>query len=145
MDLIVPLRPARLPHRLWHAVFSAGLLLAPVLAVAGDALPAWSVPAAQGKPAARHENGFVAVDGRLYLTRGHMAGFVPWLDEFDPATGQWRALYDEIAQMREACGAAHMKAILATGDLRRVTARPQRFAQIAGDDAMPARNTVDAA
>ena len=31
MDLIVPLRPARLPHRLWHAVFSAGLLLAPVL------------------------------------------------------------------------------------------------------------------
>ena len=94
MDLIVPLRPARLPHRLWHAVFSAGLLLAPVLAVAGDALPAWSVPVAQGKPAARHENGFVAVDGRLYLTRGHMAGFVPWLDVFDPATGQWRALAD---------------------------------------------------
>ena len=30
----------------------------------------------------------------------------------------WAALYDEIAQMREACGAAHMKAILATGDLR---------------------------
>ena len=36
-------------------------------------------------------------------------------------TGQWRALYDEIAQMREACGAAHMKAILATGDLRTLT------------------------
>jgi deoxyribose-phosphate aldolase len=30
----------------------------------------------------------------------------------------WTALYDEIAAMREACGAAHMKAILATGDLR---------------------------
>lgn len=30
----------------------------------------------------------------------------------------WQALYDEIAAMREACGAAHMKAILATGDLR---------------------------
>ena len=30
----------------------------------------------------------------------------------------WAALYDEIAQMRAACGAAHMKAILATGDLR---------------------------
>jgi deoxyribose-phosphate aldolase len=30
----------------------------------------------------------------------------------------WTALYDEIAAMREACGAAHMKAILATGDLK---------------------------
>ena len=30
----------------------------------------------------------------------------------------WLALYDEIAAMREACGAAHMKAILATGDLK---------------------------
>ena len=30
----------------------------------------------------------------------------------------WVALYDEIAAMREACGAAHMKAILATGDLK---------------------------
>jgi deoxyribose-phosphate aldolase len=30
----------------------------------------------------------------------------------------WQALYDEIAAMREACGAAHMKAILATGDLK---------------------------
>lgn len=31
--------------------------------------------------------------------------------------GKWAALYDEIAAMREASGAAHMKAILATGDL----------------------------
>jgi deoxyribose-phosphate aldolase len=31
---------------------------------------------------------------------------------------EWTALYDELAAMREACGAAHMKAILATGDLR---------------------------
>lgn len=33
-------------------------------------------------------------------------------------TQNWQALYDETAQMREACGAAHMKAILATGELR---------------------------
>ena len=32
--------------------------------------------------------------------------------------GDWAALYDEVAQMREACGAAHMKAILATGELK---------------------------
>ena len=30
----------------------------------------------------------------------------------------WSALYDEVAAMREACGAAHLKAILATGDLK---------------------------
>jgi deoxyribose-phosphate aldolase len=30
----------------------------------------------------------------------------------------WAALYDEVAAMREACGEAHMKAILATGDLK---------------------------
>lgn len=32
--------------------------------------------------------------------------------------GDWAQLHDEIAAMREACGAAHMKAILATGDLQ---------------------------
>ncbi|NOH03765.1 MAG: deoxyribose-phosphate aldolase [Chloroflexi bacterium] len=32
-------------------------------------------------------------------------------------TGDWRALYDELRQFREACGDAHMKTILATGDL----------------------------
>ncbi|NVP57414.1 deoxyribose-phosphate aldolase [Mycoplana rhizolycopersici] len=35
--------------------------------------------------------------------------------------GDWAALYDEIRAMREACGAAHMKAILATGDLKTLT------------------------
>jgi deoxyribose-phosphate aldolase len=33
-------------------------------------------------------------------------------------TQDWSALYDEVAAMREACGAAHMKAILATGELK---------------------------
>jgi deoxyribose-phosphate aldolase len=31
---------------------------------------------------------------------------------------EWVALYDEVAAMREACGSAHMKAILGTGDLK---------------------------
>ncbi|ARA93428.1 MAG: deoxyribose-phosphate aldolase [Bacteroidetes bacterium] len=31
--------------------------------------------------------------------------------------GRWQALYDEVRAMREACGPAHMKAILATGEL----------------------------
>lgn len=33
-------------------------------------------------------------------------------------TANWQALYDEISAMREACGSAHLKAILATGDLQ---------------------------
>lgn len=32
--------------------------------------------------------------------------------------GNWQALYDEVAAMRDACGRAHLKAILATGDLQ---------------------------
>jgi deoxyribose-phosphate aldolase len=32
-------------------------------------------------------------------------------------TGDWRALYDEVRAFREACGAAHLKTILATGEL----------------------------
>ena len=48
----------------------------------------------------------------------------------------WRALYDEIAAMREACGAAHMKAILGTGDLRtlRNVYRASMVAMMAGAD-----------
>src|SRR5271156_6271950 len=31
---------------------------------------------------------------------------------------EWKALYDEVQAMREACGVAHLKAILGTGDLK---------------------------
>jgi len=50
--------------------------------------------------------------------------------------GDWQALYDEIAAMREACGDAHLKAILATGDLStlRNTARASWVAMMAGAD-----------
>ncbi len=41
----------------------------------------------------------------IVITRAHVLG------------GDWKALYDEVAAMREACGEAHLKAILATGDL----------------------------
>jgi deoxyribose-phosphate aldolase len=32
-------------------------------------------------------------------------------------TGSWRALYDEVRAFRDACGEAHMKTIIATGEL----------------------------
>jgi len=36
-------------------------------------------------------------------------------------TGNWRALYNEVKSFREACGDAHMKTILATGQLATLT------------------------
>ena len=41
----------------------------------------------------------------IVITRGHVL------------SGDWRAVYDEIKAMRQACGGAVMKAILGTGDL----------------------------
>lgn len=48
----------------------------------------------------------------------------------------WEALYDEVRQMREACGDAHLKAILATGDLKtlRNVYRASMVAMMAGAD-----------
>ncbi|MDK8872652.1 deoxyribose-phosphate aldolase [Paracoccus sp. SSJ] len=50
--------------------------------------------------------------------------------------GEWAALYDEICEMREACGSARMKAILATGELKTLTnvARASHVAMQAGAD-----------
>lgn len=51
-------------------------------------------------------------------------------------TGDWAALHDEVAQMRAAGGDAHMKAILATGELGSLTnvARASAVAMMAGAD-----------
>lgn len=50
--------------------------------------------------------------------------------------GEWNALYDEVAAFKEACGSAHMKAILGTGDLLtlRNVARASHVAMMAGAD-----------
>ena len=50
--------------------------------------------------------------------------------------GRWQALYDEIAAFKQACGGAHMKVILGTGDLLtlRNVARASVVAMMAGAD-----------
>jgi len=50
--------------------------------------------------------------------------------------GRWQALYDEVAAFKQACGTAHMKVILATGDLLtlRNVARASVVAVMAGAD-----------
>ncbi|WP_052594348.1 deoxyribose-phosphate aldolase [Aureispira sp. CCB-QB1] len=51
-------------------------------------------------------------------------------------TGDWEGLYQEMKQMRAACGAAHMKAILATGELSTLTniAKASHVCMMAGAD-----------
>ncbi|HVZ47306.1 MAG TPA: deoxyribose-phosphate aldolase [Gemmatimonadaceae bacterium] len=60
----------------------------------------------------------------IVITRGHAL------------TGNWEALYDEVRAFRDACGDAHMKAILGTGDLATLTnvARASMVAMMAGAD-----------
>jgi deoxyribose-phosphate aldolase len=51
-------------------------------------------------------------------------------------TGDWPALFEEVAAFRAACGPAHMKTILATGDLKtlRNVARASLVCMMAGAD-----------
>jgi len=60
----------------------------------------------------------------IVITRGHVL------------TGNWPALYDEVRAFREACGPAHMKTILGTGDLGtlRNVARASVVCMMAGAD-----------
>lgn len=60
----------------------------------------------------------------IVITRGHVL------------RGDWEALYEEMRQFREACGEAHVKAILATGELGTLTnvARASAVCMMAGAD-----------
>ena len=60
----------------------------------------------------------------VVITRAHVFG------------GRWEALYDEVATFKAACGTAHMKVILGTGDLLtlRNVARASVVAMMAGAD-----------
>ncbi|MEM8580342.1 MAG: deoxyribose-phosphate aldolase [Pseudomonadota bacterium] len=50
--------------------------------------------------------------------------------------GNWRAIYNEVKEFRDACGDAHIKAILATGELGtlRNVAKASMVAMMAGSD-----------
>ena len=51
-------------------------------------------------------------------------------------TGQWQALYEQIKEFKQACGDAHMKTILGTGDLSTLSnvAKASMVAMMAGSD-----------
>jgi deoxyribose-phosphate aldolase len=91
------------------------------------------------------------------VSTGFPAGLSPWeqrveeihasvdagADEIDIVitrahvlTGNWQALYDEVRAFRQACGAAHLKTILATGELAtlRNVAKASLVCMMAGAD-----------
>jgi deoxyribose-phosphate aldolase len=91
------------------------------------------------------------------VSTGFPAGLSPWeqrveeihasvdagADEIDIVitrahvlTGNWQALYDEVRAFRQACGPAHLKTILATGELGtlRNVARASLVCMMAGAD-----------
>lgn len=112
----------------YHAMVPAA-----VAALAGSGVPVAAVstgfPAGQTPFDLRLEEirrsvaaGATEID--IVISRRHVLG------------GDWRALYDEVLAFRAACGDAHLKAILATGELGsiRKVAQASIVAMLAGAD-----------
>jgi deoxyribose-phosphate aldolase len=103
-----------------HALEGSGI---PVAAVS-TGFPAGLSPLAERVAEIRRsvESGANEID--VVITRAHVFG------------GRWQALYDEVAAFKQACGGAHMKVILGTGDLLtlRNVGRASVVAMMAGAD-----------
>lgn len=93
------------PTMVPHAVKALRGTNIPVASVA-TGFPAGLMPLNLRLEEIRYAVGEGADEIDIVITREHVLN------------GNWSALYDEVAQMREACGEAHLKAILATGDLQ---------------------------
>jgi len=95
----------------------------PVAAVAAG-FPHGLSPMAQRIDEIHASVGAGASEIDIVITRAHVLN------------GEWRALYDEVAAFREACGEAHLKTILATGELGTLTnvGKASAVAMMAGAD-----------
>jgi deoxyribose-phosphate aldolase len=95
----------------------------PVASVA-TGFPAGLTPLPQRLAEIRYAVDAGAAEIDIVITRAHAL------------LGNWDALYDEIRVMRDACGAAHLKTILGTGDLKtlRTVYKASMVAMMAGAD-----------
>lgn len=96
--------PTMVPHAV-AALSNSGI---PVASVA-TGFPSGLTPMDQRLAEIRYAVDHGASEIDIVITRGHVLG------------GNWTALHEEVALMREACGEAHLKAILGTGDLQTLT------------------------
>ncbi|HYU47800.1 MAG TPA: deoxyribose-phosphate aldolase [Terriglobales bacterium] len=103
-----------------HALEGTGVHVAAV----STGFPAGLSPLAERVAEIRRSVEAGAHEIDVVITRAHVFG------------GRWQALYDEIAAFKQACGNAHMKVILGTGDLStlRNVARASMVAMMAGAD-----------
>jgi deoxyribose-phosphate aldolase len=103
-----------------HALEGSGVRVAAV----STGFPAGLSPLAERVAEIRRSVEAGADEIDVVITRAHVFG------------GRWQALYDEISAFKQACGSAHMKVILGTGDLLtlRNVARASFVAMMAGAD-----------
>ncbi len=92
------------PTMVAHAVRALAGSGVPVASVA-TGFPAGLTPLSARLDEIRYAVSEGAAEIDIVITREHVL------------TGNWEALYDEIRLFRDACGEAHLKAILATGEL----------------------------
>lgn len=93
--------PTMVPHAV-KALAGSGI---PVASVA-TGFPTGLMPLRLRLEEIRYAVGEGAEEIDIVITREHVLN------------GNWKALYGEVCAMREACGTAHLKAILATGELQ---------------------------
>ena len=103
-----------------HALEGSGIHVAAV----STGFPAGLSPLAERVAEIRRSVEAGAHEIDVVITRAYVFG------------GRWQALYDEVAAFKQACGRAHMKVILGTGDLLtlRNVARASMVAMMAGAD-----------
>ena len=92
------------PTMVAHAVRALSGSGVPVASVA-TGFPAGLTPLSARLEEIRYAVAEGAAEIDIVITREHVL------------TGNWEALYDEVRLFRDACGEAHLKAILATGEL----------------------------
>ncbi len=108
------------------------------VAVAVESLEGSSIPVAAVSTAFPH--GLAPLSTRLAEIRASVEAGAREIDvvinRMHVLTGDWEALYDEVRAFRDACGEAHLKTILATGELATLTnvARASAVCMMAGSD-----------
>ena len=132
-DLLRALEVEHLPIRVAAVCVYHALVKTAVEALEGSGIPVAAV--STGFPA-----GLSPFPQRLAEIRASVADGAREIDivitRAHVLTGNWDALYDEVRAFRDACGDAHMKTILATGELAtlRNVARASLVCMMAGAD-----------
>jgi deoxyribose-phosphate aldolase len=132
-DLLEAMGASQLPIRVGAVCVYHTFVETAVQALEGSGIPVAAV--STGFPA-----GLSPFPQRLAEIRASVAAGAEEIDvvisRAHALTENWRALYDEVRAMREACGDAHIKTILATGELGtlRTVARASLVCMMAGAD-----------